>query len=255
MDQFVLGKIATLLIYPLNLSLLLGLLFTILALLRRFHAAVGVAAIAFVWLYVCSTALCANFLMDYLEADYPSGAMSTVPEADAIVLLGGAMRGDVQMGIRPDMNQQADRLVHAVALYKSGAAPILLLTGGAPAGARSGAEQMRDLLLIMGIPDNAMLLENSSRNTYENAKYSASMLESRGVRSILLVTSAFHMRRAVPLFEGTGFDVLAAPTDHQRIASKATVPGWIPGVNNLSRTTHALHEIFGYWAYRWRGWI
>lgn len=193
--------------------------------------------------------------MDYLEQDYPSRSLSTIPEVDAIVLLGGAIRGDVQMGIRPDLNQQADRLVHTVALYKAGMAPFVLLSGGAPAGGRSEAQQMRDLLLVMGIPADAMLLEQSSRNTYENAKYSAPLLQARGVKRILLVTSAFHMRRALPLFERNGFDVLAAPTDYQRIASKSSVPGWLPGVTNLARTTHALHEMLGYWVYRWRGWI
>ena len=94
-----------------------------------------------------------------------------------------------------------------------------------------------------------------SRNTYDNAVYSAQILKSRGMRRILLVTSAYHMRRSVALFEAQGLEVVPAATDYQILVVSETLPPWLPLVGNLSRTTTALHEIVGYWVYRWQGWM
>ena len=72
---------------------------------------------------------------------------------------------------------------------------------------------------------------------------------------ILLVTSAYHMRRALALFERQGLTVVPAPTDYQQLVAKPAVPGWLPTVGALHQTTDALHEIVGYWVYRWKGWL
>jgi len=245
----------SLLLYPLSLTLLMLLLAVVLLRLRQLRSAFYMALVAVAWLYLCSTAVFANYLMGTLERDFTSRAMSVIDEADAIVLLGGAMRGDTHMSTLADLNQQADRLVYATALYKAGKAPVILLTGGASPANRPEAQQMRDILVVMGVPVRDMLLENQSRNTHDNAVYSARLLKGRGMRRVLLVTSAFHMRRAQALFTAQGLEVVPAPTDFQRPVGTSVVPGWLPGVGNLGRTTHALHEIFGYWAYRWRGWL
>ncbi len=255
MDPFIAAKLASLFIYPLNVSLLLAVVALLLYLLRRRRAALLATCIAFTWLYAFSTATVANLLTDYLEAPFPPKAISVVPVADAIVLLGGATRGDTHSSQTPDLNQRADRLVHAAALYKAAKAPLVVVSGGSPVGGRSEAAQMRDLLLLMGVPHSAMQLERQSRNTRENASYTAQLLRERGSTHILLVTSAFHMRRAVPLFEKEGLEVFAAPTDYQRLVDNSLVPGWLPAVANLSRSSDALHEIVGYWVYRWRGWL
>lgn len=255
MDPFLAAKLASLVIYPLNLSLLLALLALLLWLVRRRRLAARIALLAFAWLYAFSTATVANYLTDYLEEPFPPKAMSVVPVVDAIVLLGGATRGDTLRARAPDLNQRADRLVHAAALYRQARAPLVVVSGGSPVGGRSEAAQMRDLLLQMGVPLGAMQLERQSRNTRENAAYTGDLLRERGARRILLVTSAFHMRRAVPLFEQQGLEVHPAPTDFQRLVDNSLVPGWLPGVGNLARSSEALHEIVGYWYYRWRGWL
>ena len=252
---FQLTKLLSLLLYPLNQAILLALLALLALLLHRSRTAVCSLAVAIAWLYLCSTAVFADFLMGTLEDPYPPRALSVTARADAIVLLGGAIRGDVHMGSLGDLNQQADRLVHAVALYKAGKAPRLLVTGGGAPGERSEAEIMRDLLQVMGVPEPAILMEDRSRNTYQNAIYTAAKLEQLGLNKILLVTSAFHMRRSEALFAARGLEIIPAPTDYQRLIGPAVVPRWLPGVSDLWRTTHALHEILGYRVYRYRGWI
>ncbi|MCB1842042.1 MAG: YdcF family protein, partial [Halioglobus sp.] len=184
---------------------------------------------------------------------YTPRALSVLEKADAIVLLGGGTRGYTHMGRLADLNQHADRLVHAAELYKADKAPVILLSGGAPRGDKHEAGQMRDVLRVMGVPAKAMLLETQSRNTAENAQFSGQLLRDRDLQRVLLVTSAFHMRRAERLFRAEGLQVIPAPTDFQRLVVAGTLPGWLPGVDNLARSTNALHEIAGYLVYQWQG--
>lgn len=159
------------------------------------------------------------------------------------------------MGTLADLNRSADRIVHAAALYKAGKAPLILVSGGSQPEARPEAEMTRDILEVMGVPRRSILLETRSRDTHDNAVFSAIMLKREGMRRILLVTSAYHMRRAQALFEAQDLEVVPAPTDFQRLVVEPVVPGWLPGVDNLARTTNALHEMLGYWVYRFRGWL
>ncbi|MEM9255730.1 MAG: YdcF family protein [Pseudomonadota bacterium] len=234
---------------------MLSLLALIMLLVGWRRMGLATLGLAFSWLYLCSTAGFANYLMGVLERDYPSSSMRVVEPADVIVLLGGAMRGHTHMGTLPDLNQHADRLVHAVHLFKSGKAPLILLSGGALPGNRPEASQMQDILNVMGVPSDRVLQEPRSRNTYENALYGAQLLDKFGFERILLVTSAYHMRRAMAVFTAQGVDVVPAPTDYQRVVGHALIPAWLPGLSNLSRSSYALHELFGYQYYRWRGWL
>jgi len=245
-------KLLSLLVYPLSLGLLLGLLG--LALLGwRFWLGWSCVALALGGLYLSSTAPVADALMGLLEREYPPRAMSVIERAPAIVLLGGGTRGDTHMGTLADLNQHADRLVHAVALFRAGKAPLVLISGGAPRGGRPEAQQMRDVLRVMGLPDAVMLLETESLTTDENALYTARLLAERDIRRVLLVTSAFHMRRAAAVFRARGVEVIPAPTDYQRLVAPGVLPRWLPSAGNLSRSTIALHELVGYEVYRWQG--
>jgi len=255
MISFTTSKYLTLLVYPLSLSLLLLLLALVCGLLRLARTRTFFLLLGFGWLYLCSTAPFADFLSGILEKGYVSRAMSVVEQADAIVLLGGATRGDTHMSTLADLNQRADRLVHAVALYKAGKAPVVLVSGGSATGARPEAKQIKDLLEIMGVPARRILLENVSRNTRENAQFSAQILKSRDIHRILLVTSAYHMRRARALFEAEGLSVIPAPTDFQRLVAQEIIPPWLPTASRLNQTTDALHELVGIAVYRMRGWL
>jgi uncharacterized SAM-binding protein YcdF (DUF218 family) len=243
----------SLLVYPLTQALLL--LLAALMLRRFVRLATGCLLLATAWLYLCSTAWFADLLMGQLEDGFRPKALSVIPQADAIVLLGGATRGDAHLGGLGDLNQQADRIVHALQLFRAGKAPLILLSGGAGPDSRPEAELMYEHLELMGVSPRSMLRERESRDTRENALYSATLLRGKGVRSILLVTSGFHMRRAVPLFEAQGFQVIPAPTDFQRLVGKAVLPRWLPTADDLVRTTYAVREFVGYQVYRWRGWI
>ena len=153
--------------------------------------------------------------------------MSVLAPEDAIVVLGGATRGDTHLSTFPDLNEQADRLVYAAALYHAGKAPVIVLSGGARPGARPEAQLMKEILAVMGVPSRSIILERSSRNTYDNALYSAAILENKNIKRILLVTSAYHMRRAQAVFVKQGFEVVPAPTDYQLLVVDPVLPRWI----------------------------
>jgi uncharacterized SAM-binding protein YcdF (DUF218 family) len=143
---------------------------------------------------------------------------------------------------------------------------LILLSGGRIDFVESGdspAEDMAVLLEMMGVPTQAMLLENRSRNTFESAQAAWEMLSGRGIQRIILVTSAQHMPRSVAFFESQGFSVIPAPTDYsitqeewQRISHPdlATVlVNLLPDAGNLATTTSSLKEYLGLLVYWLRG--
>jgi uncharacterized SAM-binding protein YcdF (DUF218 family) len=91
---------------------------------------------------------------------------------------------------------------------------------------------MRQFMLDLGVPANALLTEERSRNTRENAEMSAKLLRERGIQKVLLVTSALHMRRAVKLFEQQGLLVQPVATDHE-VGSPKERMSWLPDANAL----------------------
>ncbi len=253
--SFVASKWLALLIYPLSFSLIVIVVGLLLVWRGARRTGLGLTWFAVGWLYLCSTGFFSAFLIGQLEGQYPAKALSAVPRSDAIVLLGGATRGYAHMATLADLNEHADRLVHAVALYRAGKAPVILASGGTVHGEHPESEQLRDLLQVMGVPGRDLVLESDSRNTYENAVNVASAAKGRGWNQVLLVTSAYHMPRAMALFTAQGVNAVAAPTDFKRIVSEGPLPGWLPGANNLQRSSTALHEMVGYQVYRWRGWL
>ena len=112
---------------------------------------------------------------------------------------------------------------------------------------------MQEILQVMGVPEDVIVTEEASRDTYENALYSRTVLESRGINRILLVTSAYHMRRAEAVFRAQGFEVIPSPTDYQRLVAPPLIPRWLPMVDDLDRTSRAIHEYVGYFSYSLRG--
>jgi len=105
---------------------------------------------------------------------------------------------------------------------------------------------MKVFLLDLGLPENALVLEPRSRNTRQNAEYTADLLLPMGVKDILLVTSAMHMRRSVSLFESRGFNVTAAATDY---AIRRRF-GWndiIPKADSLDESAKVIKEIVGFY--------
>jgi uncharacterized SAM-binding protein YcdF (DUF218 family) len=94
-------------------------------------------------------------------------------------------------------------------------------------------------------------IERRSRDTGENAAFSAAMLRPEGIRRILLVTDAMHMPRARAAFERAGFDVVAAPTLFFS-AQPQSLNAWVPSAEGMRRSWYATYELIGIVWYRLR---
>ena len=140
----------------------------------------------------------------FMEGDYEK-AVETYPKCDAIVLLGGGM--GMTPGMRyPNMFGAADRVWHAARLYKAGKAPFVVASGA------KELESTVPLLLDLGVPREAIRVDNESRNTYENARFTERLLGGEH-RRVLLVTSAWHMVRALGNFSKTSLECIPAACD------------------------------------------
>lgn len=248
-------KVLDFLLKPLGVSLFLVLLGLGVATRRRRAGAalVGAGALA---LWVLATPWMGNVLVGSLERQFPPSSVDDVPEADAIVVLGGGVGPAVPPRPYPDLNDAGDRLWHGVRLYRANVASRIIVTGGSPPGsAGPGAPAMRTLLTDWRVPPDSIIVEARSKTTYGNARYTAALCRKRGIDEVVLATSATHMRRALATFRSTDLDVTPAPTDYRAVQEPFTVMSLLPDANSLSMSTAAVHEYVGYLYYQLRGWI
>jgi uncharacterized SAM-binding protein YcdF (DUF218 family) len=260
-----LSKLLPQLFYPLGLSCLLLLLALLLRRHKGWRNTLLIIALGILWL--AGNRWVAIPLARSLEWQYLPA--KEIPQTDVIVVLGGATESKDYPRPTVEVNSAGDRVLYAARLYKEGKAAHLLLSGGSidwlETRSTSPAAEMADILELADIPKDALWLDNQSRNTYENALYSRQILEPKGIKRILLVTSAMHMPRAVALFKHQGFDVVPAPTDftvtdsvwqdltHGDIAGQ--IVNFFPSSSSLSLTTNVIKEYLGMLIYRLRGWM
>ncbi len=137
-----------------------------------------------------------------------SAAVSDIQPADAIVALGAAVEKDGTLSC-----ESLARTVRAVALYRTGRAPILVFSGASPDEGPNEAGVRAELAGRLGVPPEAIRTETSALTTREEAVRIGGMLRAEHVRRILLVTDSQHMRRARALFTRDGFEVFPATAD------------------------------------------
>lgn len=243
----VLAKLLGALLYPLSLVLLM-LSVALLLWRRRARLARALGGAALAWLWLWSTPWIAERAAATLERAHPPVVAADLPQAEAIVLLGGLLTPS-QAPDTPyaDLNGAADRAWFAARLWHAGKAPVIVCSGGlAPLSRASAAEcpEVAGFLRDLGVPDAALRVEPDSRTTAENARETRALLGD-GDR-VLLVTSARHMPRALAAFRREGIDAIAAPTDHQWQAKRAfSVADLLPSPAALALSTTVWHEWLG----------
>lgn len=155
---------------------------------------------------------------------------------------------------------RGNRLLTALTLYKTGKVKHLLLSGGSGrliGRAPAEADVVRDYLRQVGIPDSAILVENQSRNTYENAIYSRAMLDSLlPDASCLLISSAWHLRRAGGCFRKAGVDCQAFGTDYFSEKANGNLLRWLePDWKAIMKWECLVKEWVGWWVYKGKGYL
>lgn len=193
-----------------------------------------------------------------LAWEAPPATLRAVAPADAVVLLTGITTGGKSPHDRVYLGRGADRLTNALWLYRAGKVRRIIISGGSGsvfASTSTEASALRTLLRLSAVPDSVIMLEEWSRNTRENAQYTQQLLaRNPGIRSLVLVTSAFHMRRALGCFAKVGLRPQAFPADFYSSDRQLTPDYWlVPDPSALTRWSLLLHEVVGYWVYRLKG--
>jgi len=191
-----------------------------------------------------------------LECWYPS---SPRPEGDAgaiVVLAGAVFQPRAWRPVAYLGRDTYERCRHAAWLHKSWRALPVIASGGRTDALdphSSLARAMGEYLEFEGVPGEKIWLEEDSRDTWENAERSAEMLRARGIESVVLVSSGYHMLRAERCFRAQGLEVIAAPCGLRAAAFEGGFEAWIPSYHALASNERVVHEWIGLLWYALRG--
>ncbi len=260
-----LSKLIPIFFYPVGLIFLLLVITLVFYYWKKSSLIPYPIALALIILLLSSNGWVSNVIIQNLEWQYlPQGEL---PKAEAIVLLGGATRSGVKPRPMVDVNDRGDRILYTAKLYHEGKAPIIIASGGRIkwlGGGQPESEDMTRLLELMGVPRLDIIQEPNSLNTYQNAINVKEILLEKNINQILLVTSAFHMPRAVSIFKKLGINPIPAPTDFLvsekelmaiNSSLESIILNFLPDAHRISKTTLAIKEYIGTIVYRLRGWL
>lgn len=230
------------------------LLFVACVLWRKHRTAIAAASLMLLWLL--ASGWLTTPLLEWTEAGVRPVEQPIMTGDTALILIGGGTRR--HHGIATTPPDGLARIVRIAELYasckKRANRCTVILSGGDPQhhGATEAATYARDLL-ARGVDPADVLLEDQSRTTYENAKFTTSILRSRHDDAVVLVTSAYQMRRA--LLDFAHFGITPQPVYANRRVART---GWLPRPGNLVDAELALHELLGiaqFHLYRTLGWF
>jgi len=247
--MFILGKILAVLVFPPGLFIVLALVAFVLLIFKKRKTAFGVVVLDVILLYLLSINAFASLLVAPLENKYPP--ISGAGGAQAIVVLGGGYDDrSPEYGGEAALAPVAEkRAVYGLELARRFDLPLVYSGGTSFAVTTKGseAEAAGRLWQSLGVPKQRIVLEKESLDTRMNASGVAALIKGKRV---VLVTSAFHMPRAMLAFQKAGMDAVPAPTDYLAKRSPLTWADYLPGVSALETSFAALHEYVGLPYYR-----
>ncbi len=250
--MYYVNKIVGWLVSPIGIAMAMGVLAWVLALLKCSKSAKWFGYGALVWLWLWMMPVMTRIVGAPLESEFlVEGRVPEVesfPEADAIVVLGGSMGIETNLSNYAEMWTSADRVWQAARLWKAGKAPKILATS------KNVRESTLPLLRDFGVPEDALGTVDDARNTEEEAK----SIEKMGIKKILLVTSAWHMKRARMMFKkyAPEVEVVCAPADFENSVFAArpfSIMELFPDHGAFMANSYAFHEwigLVGYWLFR-----
>jgi uncharacterized SAM-binding protein YcdF (DUF218 family) len=220
---------------------------------KRVIALWGISC-ALVLVFTLSVFPIGNSVLAHIEATYP--AEPDVENVDGIIVLGGG--GDVDVWRRwnlPELGEGGDRFTAALKLYRKNPKSIIVFTGGsghlrdAFSSKKSESGLAQEFFIEQGIQPDRLILEVNSRNTAENAKFTINLVQPKEDKKWVLVTSAFHMPRAMLSFQTAGWRNLTAYPVDFRTASFISHTGW-NFERNLRNLNIVVREVVGQLVYR-----
>ena len=251
---FFLKKLISAFLLPLPFGLLLillGLLCVIFGAAKRLR--IFCIFIGFLCIFLFSTNPVSNALLDKLQSQY--APLTVIPtQVDKVVVLGGGAGVNKNYPANITLGSASlSRLVEGIRLfhevYKHHANARLILSGGRVYRAAFSAGKMQNTAVMLGVARNRIILENGSLDTHDEARYLQKIL---GNKPFILVTSAYHMPRAMAFFEELNMHPIAAPTQLTG-AHSMSIHAYIPNTINLMNSDTAIHEYLGMVWGRMRG--
>ena len=277
--MYSLNKLVWMLANPLALGLLLlglGLTLKIVGLFavksdtrkrRVYKVAWGMVAVSLLWFWLWGTKAWTRVVGCSLERDFlvegtdgmRMRAAVEYPQVDAIVDLGGGCGANTNLFPYALLNAGADRAYFSALLWKAGKAPVIIPSG-------SGLDMADKLFLMdLGVPEAAIIVENAARNTEENAKFVEKLINSRVERvdekgaevhkpKVLLVTSAWHMKRSLMMFAKyvPNVECIPAACDFETIKGDGfVVSDLLPDTGAFECNCRYFHEWLGIWGYKY----
>lgn len=219
---------------------------------RFSRALLGVSLLS---LWVLSLPVVGGGMLGLLEADYQpvsETAPAQLARAQAIVVLGGGRNPDTREYGGDTVNSRSlARLRYGAHLHRQTGLPVLL-TGGRV----HERDVISEAQLMADVMRNEFQLpvgwqEDNSRNTAENARFSADILQRQQLDTVLLVTHAWHMPRAEAVFAEQGLQVIPAPMGFTDVQFDNPL-NWLPSPSALQSSYFALHEWLGGLVYQWQ---
>lgn len=190
----------------------------------------------------------------------PTPIQEVASDYDVAIVLTGITTTEKPPLDRVYFNKGADRIMHAIQLYKLKKVKKILITGGSGSLLGSDikeADELKKILLLCEVPEDDILIENQSRNTRENAAFSSVVLKEKFPKGkYLLITSAFHLPRAEACFRKEGIEAHTFSTDFYTYPTRFTPDKLIlPSEAAMVKWNILIREILGITAYKILGYI
>jgi uncharacterized SAM-binding protein YcdF (DUF218 family) len=189
---------------------------------------------------------------------HPQNIASVSPTHIGIVLTGGLANDPESIRHGSYIGHASDRMWQAARLYKAGKIKKIVISGGdnSKDSVKIENEIARRFLRDFGVPDSLIIQEIKSLNTYENAKFTAAILKKNNIRdSVILITSAYHMPRAMACFKKQNIKVIAFSADPICTFWKITFKDFLPDSEELFKSKLLVKEWLGMLAYKLMGYI
>ncbi len=191
-------------------------------------------------LYLMSIEPVKDFLYKPLEESYP---VPKEVKGDVIVVLGG---DSYNTGVLQEASLK--RLLTGFVLHKETGKPIILSGGSKVINSPPEAQGMKSMLLSLGVDKRSIITDVRSTTTRENARFTKELMLKRNYKSAIIVTSAYHMKRAIRSFEREGIKALPYPTDFKR-DMRYNLYSFIPKTSTLHDSSKAIREYIAQMAY------
>jgi len=250
---FVASKIFWIFASPINLLLFAALAGALLSRGRFARPAQAVATAAVLLLIVAATPPLGLLLIAPLEDRFPQLPADAAPP-DGIIVLGGAVNGGISEARGQTVLDEGERVTEAVLLAKRYPKARVIFTGGSGSlftEVSTEAPQARKLMSELGVDPARITLEEGSRNTEENAKFTAELIRPEPSQRFIVVTSAYHMPRSMGLFEKAGFTAIPYPVAYRTPGMGRGLSWDFDPARNLRTFELAMREWIGlavYWA-------